>query len=82
LLFNDDVITKCGNYKKVGKIQSEGVRFCEFGTKNTMLVPCCQKYTPTDCFFGRFAHWEGFEIPRRFRFFLLSFTFLPLSLTF
>jgi len=22
-------------------------------------VPYCQKYTPTDCFFGEFAHWEG-----------------------
>jgi len=21
-------------------------------------VPYCQKYTPTDCFFGDFAHWE------------------------
>jgi len=21
-------------------------------------VPYCQKYTPTDCFFGHFAHWE------------------------
>jgi len=25
-------------------------------------VPCCQKYTPTDCFFGDFAHWEDFTI--------------------
>jgi len=21
-------------------------------------VPCCQKYTPIDCFFGDFTHWE------------------------
>jgi len=28
------------------KKQSEGVRFCKFGTQNT--VPCCQKCTPTD----------------------------------
>jgi len=21
-------------------------------------VPCCQKYTPTDCFFGDVAHWD------------------------
>jgi len=27
-----------------------------FGTQNT--VPYCQKYTPTDCFFGYFAHWD------------------------
>jgi len=20
-------------------------------------VPCCQRYTPTDCFFGDFAQW-------------------------
>jgi len=20
-------------------------------------VPCCQKHTPTGCFFGDFAHW-------------------------
>jgi len=26
-------------------------------TQNT--VPYCQKYTPTDCIFGDFAHWEG-----------------------
>jgi len=26
--------------------------------KNTEgAVPYCQKYTPTDCFFGEFAHW-------------------------
>jgi len=29
--------------------------FVKFGTQNT--VPCCQQYTPTDCFFGDFAHW-------------------------
>jgi len=29
----------------LSKKQSEGVRFC------------CQKYTPTDCFFDDFAHW-------------------------
>jgi len=34
--------------------QSEGVCFCYFDTQNT--VPYCQKYTPTDCFFGDFAH--------------------------
>jgi len=26
-----------------------------FGTQIT--VPCCQKYTLTDCLFGDFAHW-------------------------
>jgi len=35
--------------------QSEGVRFCKLGTQNTM--PYCQKYTPTCCFFGDFAHY-------------------------
>jgi len=31
--------------------------FCEFVTQNT--VPCCQKYTSIDSFFGDFAHWDG-----------------------
>jgi len=22
-------------------------------------VPCCQKYTPTDCFLGDFAYWDS-----------------------
>jgi len=22
-----------------------------------------QRYTPTDCFFGDFAHWEGISYP-------------------
>jgi len=22
------------------------------------IVRCCQNYTPTDCFFGDFAHWK------------------------
>jgi len=22
-------------------------------------VPCCRKYTPTDCFFGDFVHWAA-----------------------
>jgi len=43
--------------KKVGNIAKkktvEGVRFCSFGTQYF-----CQKYTPTDRFFGDFAHWE------------------------
>jgi len=34
--------------------QSEGVRFLLIGTHT---VPYCQKHTPTDCFFGDFAHW-------------------------
>jgi len=38
------------------KKQSEGVRFCKFGTRNT--VPYYQKCTPTYCFFGDFAHWH------------------------
>jgi len=33
-------------WTKSPKNQSEGVRFCSFGTQNT--VPGCQKYTPTD----------------------------------
>jgi len=37
--------------------KTEGVRFCKFGTQNT--VPYCQRYTPTYCFFGDFAHWEN-----------------------
>jgi len=41
-------------WAKSPKKQSEGIRFCYFGTENT--VPCCQN-TPTDCFFGDFAHW-------------------------
>jgi len=36
-------------WAKSPKTQSEG------GTQNT--VPCCQKYTPRDWFFGDFAHW-------------------------
>jgi len=32
---------------KIAKKQSEGVRFCKFGTQNT--VPYCKKYTPTEC---------------------------------
>jgi len=35
--------------------ESEGVRFCKFGTRNTL--PYCQKYILTYCFFGDFAHW-------------------------
>jgi len=38
----------------VGKIAKKNTLkvcdFVDFGTQNT--VPCCQKYTPTDCFFG------------------------------
>jgi len=35
---------------KIGKKkQSEGVRF--------LLIRHSQIYTPTDCFFGDFAHW-------------------------
>jgi len=40
---------------KIAKTQSEEVRFSYFGTQNT--VPYCQKYTPTDYFFGDFTHW-------------------------
>jgi len=36
------------------KKQSEGVHFYSFGTQNTVLY--CQNYTPTDYFFGDFAH--------------------------
>jgi len=25
--------------------------------KTSLKVSYCQKYTPTDCFFGDFAHW-------------------------
>jgi len=32
-------------WAKSPKIQSEGVRFCKFGTQ--IIVPYCQKYTPT-----------------------------------
>jgi len=28
----------------------------EYGTQ--IIVPYCQKYIPTDCFFGYFGHWE------------------------
>jgi len=35
------------------KKQSEGVRFLLF-RHSKCHVPCCQKDTPTDCFFGRF----------------------------
>jgi len=35
---------------KIVKKQSEGVHFLLFGAQNTL--PNCQKYTPTDCFFG------------------------------
>jgi len=31
-------------------------------TQNT--VPCCQKYTPTDYFFGDFAHWVIVTVTR------------------
>jgi len=45
---NDDyIIFPVGN---IAKKQSEGVRF---------LLIRHQKYTPTDCFFGDFAYWEG-----------------------
>jgi len=43
--------------KIVKKKQSEGVRFCKFGTENT--VPNCQIHTPFHCFFGDFAHWDS-----------------------
>jgi len=40
--------------------QKNNLKKCIFvnsaGTQNT--VPCCQKYTLTDGFFGDFAHWE------------------------
>jgi len=46
----------------VGKIarkkQSEGVRFVNSALKNT--VPCCEKYTLTDCFFGDFFRFLNF----------------------
>jgi len=36
----------------------EGVHFCFlFDTQNT--VPCCQKYSHTDCFFGEFCPLGG-----------------------
>jgi len=35
------------------KKQSEGVRFCLFGTQNT--VPCCQNYTSYRLLFRRFC---------------------------
>jgi len=35
--------------------------FCYFDTQNT--VPW--KYTPTDCFFSDFAHWERFQVRAR-----------------
>jgi len=38
---------------KLPKNQSEGVRFCKFGTQNA--VPCVVPHTPKDCFFGNFA---------------------------
>jgi len=37
---------------KITKKQSEGVRL--------------SKYTPTDCFFGDFAHWDASNIDLRF----------------
>jgi len=42
---------------KITKKQSEGVRLYKFGTQNT--VPYCKKYTPTDCLFGDFGHWDN-----------------------
>jgi len=41
-------------WAKSPKKQSEGMCFCKFDTQNTL--PYCQKYTPTDGFFGDFAH--------------------------
>jgi len=40
-------------YIPVGKIVKKTLKKCVF--VNT--VPYCQKYTPTDCLFGEFAHW-------------------------
>jgi len=36
-------------WAKSAKKMSEGVRF-------NLALKICQKYTPTDCFFGDFAH--------------------------
>jgi len=33
-------------------------------------VPYCQKYTPADCFFGDFAHWE--EITKKEEFIIIQ----------
>jgi len=29
--------------------------------RHSKYRPYCQNYTPTDCFFGDFAHWVRFE---------------------
>jgi len=48
------VFMTCSSFIPLNPVgKSEGVRFCKFGTQNT--VPCCQKCTPTECFFGDFA---------------------------
>jgi len=41
------------------KKQSEGVRFCQLATQNT--VPYCQNTSLIDCFFGNFAHWDHYH---------------------
>jgi len=40
-------------------------------TRHSNTVPCCQKYTITDCFFGDFVYWDApifrkFEISEKF----------------
>jgi len=41
-------------WAKSPKQQSEGVRF----VNSVLKMLCCKKYTPADCFFGDFAHWN------------------------
>jgi len=41
------------------KKQSEECVFCNLALK---IVPCCQKYTPLDCLFSDFAHWDAEEV--------------------
>jgi len=43
----------CTLWAKSPKRQYEGVRFCKIRHSKYSVV----KNTPTDCFFGDFAHW-------------------------
>jgi len=52
--------------------QNNNLKECVFVNSALKIVPvpCCQKYTLTDCCFGDFAHWDIDEI-----FILLIFAF-------
>jgi len=46
---------------KVFLSQKNSLKECVF-VNSTLKIQCHIVYTPTDCFFGNFSHWERKEI--------------------